>query len=131
MLLITPDELKSYSVFESVKTRPDELLKQDILEATADIILKVGHDFSGAEYIPLPETVRLALLKLSQFYALINGDESIIKGYTTEKIGDYSYTLRDGSSLQKPDVYALIKDYVKPADPDLEGIEAKVRMRSI
>ncbi|MCY8912533.1 DUF3199 family protein [Bacillus atrophaeus] len=131
MLLITPDELKSYSVFESVKTRPDELLKQDILEATADIILKVGHDFSDAEYIPLPETVRLALLKLSQFYALINGDESIIKGYTTEKIGDYSYTLRDGSSLQKPDVYALIKDYVKPADPDLEGIEAKVRMRSI
>lgn len=71
------------------------------------------------------------LLKLSQFYALINGDESIIKGYTTEKIGDYSYTLGDGSSLQKPDVYALIKDYVKPADPDLEGIEAKVRMRSI
>ncbi|MCY8413192.1 DUF3199 family protein [Bacillus spizizenii] len=131
MLLITPDELKSYSVFESVKTRPDELLKQDILEATADIILKVGHDFSDAEYIPLPETVRLALLKLSQFYALINGDESIIKGYTTEKIGDYFYTLGDGSSLQKPDVYALIKDYVKPADPDLEGIEAKVRMRSI
>lgn len=131
MLLITPDELKSYSVFESVKTRPDELLKQDILEATADIILKVGHDFSDAEYIPLLETVRLALLKLSQFYALINGDESIIKGYTTEKIGDYSYTLGDGSSLQKPDVYALIKDYVKPADPDLEGIEAKVRMRSI
>lgn len=86
MLLITPDELKSYSVFESVKTRPDELLKQDILEATADIILKVGHDFSDAEYIPLPETVRLALLKLSQFYALINGDESIIKGYTTEKL---------------------------------------------
>ncbi|MEC0765734.1 protein YqbG [Bacillus atrophaeus] len=130
-MLITSADLKAYSVFDSVKDRPDELLAQDIIEAVAEISLEVGHDFSGEEYNPLPEKVRLAVLKMAQFYALINSDESITKGYTTEKIGDYSYTLGNGSSIQKPDVYALIKDYVVSANSALEGTEVKMRMRSI
>lgn len=130
-MLITPADLKAYSVFDSVKDRPDVLLTQDIIEAVAEISLEVGHDFSGEEYDPLPERVRLAVLKMAQFYALINSDESITKGYTSEKIGDYSYTLGNGSTIQKPDVYSLIKDYVVPADSDLEGTEVKMRMRSI
>ncbi|KAF6603414.1 protein YqbG, partial [Bacillus sp. EKM417B] len=72
-----------------------------------------------------------AVLKMAQFYALINSDESITKGYTSEKIGDYSYTLGNGSTIQKPNIYSLIKDYVVPADSDLEGTEVKMRMRSI
>lgn len=130
-MLITPADLKAYSVFDSVKDRADELLAQDIIEAVAEISLEVGHDFSGEEYDPLPEKVRLAVIKMAQFYALINSDESITKGYTTEKIGDYSYTLGNGSTIQKPDVYALIKGYVLPADSTLEGTEVKMRMRSI
>ncbi|WP_343311262.1 DUF3199 family protein [Bacillus atrophaeus] len=130
-MLITPADLKAYSVFDSVKDRADELLAQDIIEAVAEISLEVGHDFSGEKYDPLPEKVRLAVIKMAQFYALINSDESITKGYTTEKIGDYSYTLGNGSTIQKPDVYALIKGYVMPADSTLEGTEVKMRMRSI
>lgn len=130
-MLITPADLKDYTVFDSVRDRPDPLLAQDIIEAIAEITYQVGHDFSGPEYDPLPETVRLALLKMAQYFALINSDESITKGYTTEKIGDYSYSLGNGSSIQKPDVYTLIKDYVMPSEPSLEGTEVKMRMRSI
>ncbi|MFB0582405.1 protein YqbG [Bacillus subtilis] len=130
-MLITPADLKEYTVFDSVRDRPDPLLTQDIIEAIAEITYQVGHDFSGPEYDLLPETVRLALLKMAQYFALINSDESITKGYTTEKIGDYSYSLGTGSSIQKPDVYTLIKDYVVSSEPSLEGTEVKMRMRSI
>lgn len=44
-MLITPADLKAYSVFDSVKDRPDVLLTQDIIEAVAEISLEVGHDF--------------------------------------------------------------------------------------
>jgi len=112
-MLITPSDLKAYSVFDVVKERPDELLEQDILEAEVEIESIVGHDFS--EYDPLPEKAKLALLKMSQFFALINSDESITKGIKSEKIGDYSYTLSDGQSIKKPDVYNLLKEYIEPS----------------
>jgi len=111
-MLITPSDLKAYSVFDVVKERPDELLEQDILEAEVEIESIVGHDFS--EYDPLPEKAKLALLKMAQFFALINSDESKIKGIKSEKIGDYSYTLSDGQSIKKPDVYNLLKEYISP-----------------
>ena len=35
-MLITPDDIIQYSVIEAVKNRPQELLRQDILEAEAE-----------------------------------------------------------------------------------------------
>lgn len=125
-MLITPSDLKAYSVFDVVKERPDELLEQDILEAEVEIESIVGHDFS--EYDPLPEKAKLALLKMAQFFALVNSDESIVKGYKSEKIGDYSYTLGDGSVLRKPDVYGLLKEYIIESSTN-ESI--KFRMRAL
>lgn len=84
-MLITPEEVIAYSVFEAVKSRPEDLLQHDILEAETEIQSIVGHDFSGEKYQPLPEKVKLALLKLAQYFALINSDESIVKGYKSEK----------------------------------------------
>ncbi|MGG3801787.1 protein YqbG [Metabacillus fastidiosus] len=125
-MLITPLELISYSAFAAVKERPETLLTQDILEAEVEIKKIVGHDFS--EYNPLPEEAKLALLKMAQFFALINSDESIVKGYTSEKIGDYSYTLSNGESIRKPDVYNLLKEYVQKQP--VQG-SVKMRLRSI
>jgi len=126
-MLITPSDLKAYSVFDVVKERPDELLEQDILEAEVEIESIVGHDFS--EYDTLPEKAKLALLKMSQFFALINSDESITKGIKSEKIGDYSYTLSDGQSIKKPDVYNLLKEYIK-TEPSRIG-SVNLRMRAL
>ncbi|MGE6260875.1 protein YqbG [Heyndrickxia sporothermodurans] len=127
-MLITPSDLKDYTDFEVVKERLDAKLEQDILEAEVEIESIVGHDFS--EYDSLPKKAKLALLKMAQFFALINSDESIVKGYKSEKIGDYAYTLADGNSIRKPDVFSLIKDYIKDSSHQNEGT-ARLRIRSL
>lgn len=128
-MLITPSDLKSYSDFGAVKERSDEKLEKDILEAEVEIESIVGHDFS--DYDPLPEKAKLAILKMAQFYALINSDESIVKGYKSEKIGDYSYTLADGNSIRKPDVNNLLKNYIKDESPASGEGTVQFRMRSL
>ncbi|MCY8341141.1 DUF3199 family protein [Bacillus licheniformis] len=131
-MLITPEEVIAYSVFEAVKSRPENLLQHDILEAETEIHSIVGHNFSDEKYQPLPEKVKLALLKMAQYFALINSDESIVKGYKSEKIGDYSYTLGDGQTIQKPDVENLLKDFVEdPNDPPDGKGSVLLRVRAL
>ncbi|WP_404407726.1 DUF3199 family protein [Jeotgalibacillus malaysiensis] len=131
-MLLTPTELKESTSFDTVKEREEALLANDIIEAEVEIQSIVGHDFSGPEYEPLPQKVKLAMIKMAQFYALINSDESIIKGFVSEKIGDYSYTLANGSTLNKPDVTSLLRDFIKLPDPVPEGQgSVKLRMRSL
>ena len=124
---ITPAELKAYSVFGDVIDRSEELLRMDILEAETFIRKKIELPLS--EYVPLPEKLRLALLKVAQFFALINSDESITKGYKSEKMGDYSYTLTDGSSMSIPDVSDLLDDYIEKGDSSSGNVF--LRMRSL
>ncbi|MCY9219092.1 DUF3199 family protein, partial [Bacillus haynesii] len=56
-----------YSVFDTVKARSENLLQHDILEAETEIQSIVGHNFSDEKYQPLPEKVKLALLKMAQY----------------------------------------------------------------
>lgn len=130
-MLISPEEVRAYSVFESVKNRSEELLISDIIEAEAEVFKIVGHDFTSEKYQPLPEKAKIALTKMAQFFALINGDESIIKGYKSEKIGDYSYTLADGNAVSKPDVYNLLIDFIEPIDPPEDPASVRMRLRSL
>lgn len=123
---ITPSELKSYSVFEDVHDRADKLLEMDILEAETYIQKKIELPLS--EYVPLPSKLRLALLKVAQFFALINSDESITKGYKSEKIGDYSYTLSDGSTMSIPDVSDLLDEYVKKEEKSDGNVFLRMRV---
>lgn len=127
-MFITPEELKGYSVFESVIERPDDRLKMDILEAVTYVRKKITKPLE--DHIPLPETLRLALLKVAEFFALVNGDESLIKGYKSEKIGDYSYTMSDGSSMSIPDVSDLLGEFI---DKDAPSADSGVflRMRAL
>lgn len=123
---ITPAELKAYSVFEDVINRDDTLLKMDILEAETYIQKKIELPLS--EYVLLPSKLRLALLKVAQFFALTNSDESITKGYKSEKIGDYSYTLADGSTMSIPDVSDLLGDYIKKEEPSDSDVFLRMRV---
>ncbi|MEH7673964.1 protein YqbG [Bacillus pumilus] len=130
-MLISPEEVRAYTVFESVQNRSDELLISDIIEAEAEVFKIVGHDFTSEKYQPLPEKAKIALIKMAQFFALINGDESIIKGYKSEKIGDYSYTLADGNAISKPDVYNLLIDFIEPVVAPEDPGSVKLRLRSL
>lgn len=122
---ITPSDLKSYSVFEDVIEREDDLLKMDILEAETYIESKIEKPIK--EHDPLPEKLKLALLKVSQFFALINSDESMAKGYKSEKIGDYSYTLQDGSKMTMPDISDLISDFIDKEGPSDGNVFLRIR----
>ena len=117
MSLITPEQVIDYTEFDAVKARAPTKLKSDILQAEIELFNKVGHKFSDSKYDPLPAEVRLALVKLAEYYALVNSDESIAKGYTSERLGDYSYTLSDGTNISKPSIDLLIADYVVKAAP--------------
>ncbi|MCY7570951.1 MULTISPECIES: protein YqbG [Bacillus] len=130
-MLISPEDVRAYTVFESVQNRSDELLISDIIEAEAEVFKIVGHDFTSEKYQPLPEKAKIALIKMAQFFALINGDESIIKGYKSEKIGDYSYTLADGNAISKPDVYNLLIDFIEPVVAPEDPGSVKLRLRSL
>lgn len=86
-MLIEPTDIVSYSVYDQVKNRPEELLAQDIIEAESEGALITGHSFTDSVYDPLPEKAKLALLKLAQYFALVNCDESAASSYQSEKMG--------------------------------------------
>lgn len=111
--MITPQEVKDYTAFEDVKERDNEQMKFDIIQASQDIFTFAGHKFTDSKYAVLPEEVKLAFMKLTEYYALVNSDESITKGYTTEKIGDYSYTITNGSVVQKFSLHTLLSDHLQ------------------
>jgi hypothetical protein len=132
---ILPQQVIDYSVFAKVKTRLPVLLEKDIIEAEQEIKSIVGHNFDGVNevgaplYPTLPPEVEIAYLKMAQFFALINSDESITKGYQSERIGDYSYTLASGQTVRKPDVYNSLSAHVKPAE--IKTGNTRLKMRSI
>lgn len=131
MSYITPKELKTYSEFESVQERSDESLLLDIIEAESDLESTLRQPISEVLDVDgkLPEKLRIALLKLAQFFALINSDDSIQKGYTSEKMSDYSYTIGSGDSLKKPDIAGLINGFI---NEDVQKLKKGLfRMRGI
>lgn len=112
MAYITPADLKAYTVFQKVKDRLDPNLTNDIVEAEADLETQLGKGIEETlDGSTLPAVIKIALLKTAEFYALINSDESRVKGIKSESLGDYSYTLSDGVTLTKPDVSNLIRKY--------------------
>lgn len=128
MPLITPQDLIDYTVFDEVKTRLPTNLTNDIIEAEAEIYQVIGHSFEDTTTYPtLPEDAKVAYLKLAQFYALVNSDKATVKGYSGEKIGDYSYTYK-GDTLNKPEFYHLVSKYIKQTSARKQ---VKFRMSSL
>ncbi|WKL00904.1 DUF3199 family protein [Paenibacillus amylolyticus] len=127
MALITPQEIIDYTVFKKVKARAPQLLQMDILQAETEVFEEVGHDFSDATLYPvLPPAVRLALIQLGQYYALVNGDESIAKGIKSESIGGYSYTLDNGQIISKASILAMLRKF--KAQPVQGNVNMRMRL---
>lgn len=129
-MLITTNKVIAYTEFNVVKNRAIEKIASDILQAETEIFNICNHKFTDAEYMPLPEEVDLAITKLSEYYALINSDESLAKGYKSENIEGYSYAIGSSENrVQKPDIYNLIKSYIKDEEVKTESV--RFRMRSL
>lgn len=111
--MITPQDVTDYSVFQVVKDRDPDLLTYDILQAETEICEIVGHEFDPVEYPTIPATVRLATIKLTEYYALVNTDESRVKGIKSEKIGDYSYQTSESGEVKTVSLLPLLQKYIK------------------
>jgi hypothetical protein len=131
-MYITPTDVKEYSEFGAVQNRPDSKLEKDILRAETEIFAYCGHRFDDAIKYPSgpPEEVKLAIILLAEYYALTSGDESMVKGYKSEKIGDYSYTLADGRTIEKPSISTLLVSHVIESG-NIGGNQVRMRMRAI
>jgi hypothetical protein len=109
--------VKEYTAYETVKARADAQLAFDIIQAEQDIFSYCGHDFTADEYTPLPVPVKIALIKVTEYYSLINSDESGIKGYKSEKIGDYQYQVGDSAGtpiFARFALASLLKPFILP-----------------
>ncbi|APO43337.1 hypothetical protein BS614_04220 [Paenibacillus xylanexedens] len=126
MSLITPQEIIDYTVFKKVKARAPQLLQMDILQAETEVFEEVGHDFSDSTLYPVPPAARLALIQLAQYYALVNGDESIAKGIKSESIGGYSYTLDNGQIISKASILAMLRKF--KAQPVQGNVNMRMRL---
>lgn len=126
MPFITNAELIAFTPIDAIKSRSTTLLDYDILEAEAEIKQICGHDFSDTvKYPSLPVEVKLATLKLSQYYSIVNSDESVIKAIKSQNIGDFSFS-SDG--LEKPSVLHLLRPYINSA---VGKGNVEMRLRSI
>lgn len=113
MALITAADVTGYTAFDSVKTRTPAALDFDIIQAQQDIFAFAGHKFTDAtKYNPLPGEVKLAFIKVAEYYALVNGDESFAKGIKSEKIGDYQYSVGEGK-LQSFSLANLLDGHIQ------------------
>lgn len=129
MSLVSSIEVKDYTEFEVVKARCDNnKILHDILKAESEIYSICGHKFE--EYTTVPEQVKLACVGLAEYYALIAGEEGITKGYISERLSDYSYSMKSDGSLNKPVYMNLLREYIK-TDTSTIGKKVKFKMRAI
>ena len=108
MPILTPTEVRNRTSFLVVQNRTDQQLADDILEAEAYI-----EEFTHTT-IPstVPEKMRVACIKLTQYYSLFNTSEAMLKGYESEQLDDYQYKI--GKNATFPDVSHLLTPYIVP-----------------
>lgn len=129
-MLITPKDIRDYTSFNDVRRRTDFQLEFDIIQAEQEIFAYVGHKFDDVEKYPtIPAEVKFAATKLAEYNALINGDESITKGYKSINLaGELQYTLPGGDPIDKSYLTSLLHAHIN-TDATIPLGETKVKFR--
>ncbi|KGK88035.1 DUF3199 family protein [Clostridium sp. HMP27] len=128
-MLIDSKQVEEYTEFSIVKARcASGKIKHDILKAQMEIFAVCGHKFE--KYNTIPEEVQQVCIELAEYYALIAGDESTVKGYVSERIGDYSYQLNADGTIKKPVYLNMLKDYILTNQSSTSN-KVRFRMRAI
>lgn len=110
-MLIDAKQVEEYTEFDVVKKRcTSGKIKHDILKAQAEIFAVCGHKFET--YTSIPEEVKQVCVELAEYYAIVAGDESTVKGYVSERIEGYSYQVNSEGTIRKPVFLNMLKDYI-------------------
>jgi hypothetical protein len=99
---VTPQEVRDYTEYESVKNRSDEKLAIDISRAESYVIAYTNNDF--ANYAEIPTEVKTAVILIAERYAY-NATNISVGMYKSETFDDYSYTLSDNANLGFDDLF--------------------------
>lgn len=110
---VTPDELISYTDFQSVKTRNSDKLKVDISRAEQYVISYANNRFDDGEKYPIiPEAVKTAVTLIAEVYGCNAVEGS--REFKSETFDDYSYTVADTNvpKLAALDLGPLLDDFI-------------------
>lgn len=113
---ITPRDVAIYSTNPAVQQRRPDRLAVDIARAEQYVIRYCGHAFNDAALYPtLPESVKTAVLLLSELYAANAEAEATGRSQLhSETNDDYSYTAQDTqTALDNLTIGPLLDDYVR------------------
>lgn len=136
-LVITGDDLKELvnakvikenTTFESIKALDDSIIERAIHKAIRKIESKA---YIGRRLIDMKveasqfDDLGVAIEDLTISMLLASSDEKIVKGYKSEKLSDYSYTIGDHAGSHHVDIDYLIEDL------KLASVKSKVRIRTI
>lgn len=108
---ITPNDVREYTEYTSVKNRTDPKLLIDIARAEQYIISATNNKFEDVETIP--EGVKTAAILVAEAYAFNACISS--RELKSETFDDYSYTAAETQSIDISalDIAPLLEDYIK------------------
>lgn len=113
---VIPDDVRNYTESSEVKARTDDKLKIDIARARQYVISYTNNRFDDNidRCFKIPETVRTAVILLSEYYAVKSIDNGKLGNYKSETFDDYSYTLSDTEnlSIDSLGIEPLLEDYI-------------------
>ncbi len=105
---VTPEEVKAYSEYKTVKNRDNNKLSIDISRAEQYVIKITNNSFENKE---IPVGVKTAVILVAEAYAFnatLAADRK-----KSEQFDDYSYTMDDSKPIDIPslDLSALLEEY--------------------
>lgn len=108
---VTPQAVKEYTEFDTVKARTDAKLAVDISRAEQYVIRYTHNEFES--YDSIPEPVKNAVIILAESYA--HNAVERTKTLKSETFDDYSYTAESNVvDIADLDLGSLLDDYIIP-----------------
>lgn len=111
--LVTAAIVKENTTFSDIIDLDNKIIERSIKKSIKKI---ESSDYLGKRIVGLKVTtdqldnLGIAIEELTISNLLTSSDESIVKGYKSEKLSDYSYTMRDGNIASHVDIDYLIED---------------------
>lgn len=107
----TPEDVKNYTEYPSVKKRSDSKIAVDITRAEQYIISYTNNTFEDYEEIPVQ--VKTAVILVAEAYGYNTALTS--REMKSEQFDDYSYTVADAEpiDLLGLDLASLLEEYCK------------------
>ena len=119
---VTPEEVKSYTDFDTVKNRDDEKLKIDIMRAESHIIALTHNDFK--DYDEIPMDIKTAIIIVADCIA--NNAVEQTTEMSSETYDDYSYIRKQNiTAVEDLDIACLIEPYIKDATTGKVGFKLR------